>query len=314
MDEYNPNYSIYNTRSKSRKPRKERNERKSQSSTSPLRLSASFGVEEEQDLDGDTADFDELEMEGSIPYEPQKSLVRNSQFSATKNKTKASTRTFQSPEKDRFTATEGYRMTEIKPNQTRKVQTSAKKRTIAKNVRETISRGSYSPSKTEESKYGPKLTRGERTSLRKSNLKHLALKLKKYGELELHEVKIKNLLCTQKNYNAGFAFELLNPQNGIVNVSRLHNALRTNVKIDLVEKDVVSDIIERLAYINEQELLLSDMIFFEPTKNDPSYYEYRKNLSTEQDDSDTSWHRLYSELWKALINTVKQRRIIQKQM
>lgn len=118
----------------------------------------------------------------------------------------------------------------------------------------------------------------------------------------------------QPNYNAGFAFEFLSPYKGIVNASRLHAALRNNLKINLVEKDVVMDIIERLAYINEQELLLSDMIFFEPTKEDESYFEYRKNFSQDQDESDSSWHSLYRSLWKALINTVKQRRIIQEEM
>lgn len=118
----------------------------------------------------------------------------------------------------------------------------------------------------------------------------------------------------QPNYNAEFAFELLNPVNGIVTPGRLHNALRTNLKISPVETDVVSDIVERLAYVNEKELLLSDMIFFEPLREDSSYSVYRKNTSVAQDEDDTTWHRLYKELWRALINTVKQRRVVQKEM
>lgn len=158
------------------------------------------------------------------------------------------------------------------------------------------------------------LKRGSRTNHRQKSLKELAVKLRKYGELERQEMKIRNTLWMQKNYNAGFAFQLLNPVNGIVNCKNLHAALKTNLRIDLVEKDVVMDIIERLAYINEQELLLSDMIFFEPGKHDEAYYQYRKNFSYEQDEDDTTWYPLFKELWKALINTVKQRRIAQKEM
>ena len=115
----------------------------------------------------------------------------------------------------------------------------------------------------------------------------------------------------QPNYNAGLAFELLNPLNGKVNAKRLHNALRTNLKIELVEITIIEDIIQRLAYEREGELVLSDMVFFEPTKEDNSYATYRSNYAKSQDESDTTWYRLYKEFWKALINTVKQRRIIQ---
>lgn len=118
----------------------------------------------------------------------------------------------------------------------------------------------------------------------------------------------------QPNYNAGFAFDLLNPHRGIVNATRLHGALKSNLKLDAVEKDIVSDIIERLAYVNEQELILSDMIFFEPSKQDPSYETYRENFRNEQDEGDSSWHKIYAQFWKALINTVKNRRIVQKEM
>jgi len=66
----------------------------------------------------------------------------------------------------------------------------------------------------------------------------------------------------QPNYNAGLAFEFLNPLNGKVNAKRLHNALRTNLKIELVEITIIEDIIQRLAYEREGELVLSDMVFF----------------------------------------------------
>mmetsp|Transcript_12138 Transcript_12138/g.10765 ORF Transcript_12138/g.10765 Transcript_12138/m.10765 type:complete len:193 (+) Transcript_12138:415-993(+) len=118
----------------------------------------------------------------------------------------------------------------------------------------------------------------------------------------------------QPNYNAGFAFELLNPKQGRVNANRLHNSLRSNLKLDLIEISIVEDIIQRLAYEREEELVLSDMAFFEPTKSDSSFATYRKNFANEQDESDYTWHRIYKEFWKALINTVKQRRIIQRIM
>lgn len=158
------------------------------------------------------------------------------------------------------------------------------------------------------------VTKGSRTNFRKNNLKKLALKIKKYGELEHHEVQIKNTLCIQPNYNAGFGFELLNPLSGIVDVKRLHNEMRSNFKIALVEKSIVEDIIGRLGYVNDNEILLSDMTFFEPSRSDPSFTTYRRNFRTDQDESDITWHRLYKEIWKALINTVKQRRIIQNEM
>lgn len=118
----------------------------------------------------------------------------------------------------------------------------------------------------------------------------------------------------QPNYNAGFGFDILNPSNGSITPERLQNALRSNMKIKLVEKGIVEDIIERLAYVNENEIVLSDMAFFEPIRGDPAYSTYRKNFSREQDEDDLSWLSLYKEFWKALISTVKQRRIIQNEM
>lgn len=118
----------------------------------------------------------------------------------------------------------------------------------------------------------------------------------------------------QRNYNAGFAFELLKPVNGVVNVRQLHDALERNLKISLIEKDVIADIIARLAYVNENELVLTDMIFFEPYEDDPSFATYRRNYSQKQDPKDKSWHPLYKELWKALIKTVQNRRFVQKEM
>ena len=172
----------------------------------------------------------------------------------------------------------------------------------------------YSTVKNTINKSDASVTKGSRTNFRKENMKQLALKIKRYGELEQHESKIRNTLCIQPNYNASFGFELLNPIHGTVDANRLHNALRSNFKIPLVEKSIMNDIIERLAYVNENEILLSDMVFFEPSRNDPSYATYRRNFNQEQDENDTTWHRLFQEMWKALINTVKQRRIIQNEM
>jgi len=160
----------------------------------------------------------------------------------------------------------------------------------------------------------PRLIKGSRTNFRYDNLKQLALKIKRYGELEKREVQIRNTLCIQPNFNTEFAFEILNPLNGVVDTNTLHSALTSTLKIPLVEKNIVKDIVERLAYINENEILLPDMEFFEPAVNDPSYAIYRKITIKNQDENDTSWYKLYAEMWKALINTVKQRRIIQKEM
>jgi hypothetical protein len=77
---------------------------------------------------------------------------------------------------------------------------------------------------------------------------------------------------------------------------------------------VINDVIERLAYVNNEELVLSDMIFFEPTDEDDAYTTYRRNLSRPQAPNDTTWHGAFKNLWKALLNTIKSRRIVQKEM
>lgn len=68
--------------------------RKSNSSTSPLRLSASFGIDEPEnfDLEEDTAEFEEREFSHSIPREGNKSQVRSFRFSATKDRVKSGNR------------------------------------------------------------------------------------------------------------------------------------------------------------------------------------------------------------------------------
>lgn len=70
------------------------NKRKSNSSTSPLRLSASFGIDEPEnfDLEEDTAEFEEREFSHSIPREGNKSQVRSFRFSATKDRVKSGNR------------------------------------------------------------------------------------------------------------------------------------------------------------------------------------------------------------------------------
>jgi hypothetical protein len=276
-------------------------------SGSPINLSASFGRDDEpENFVDDTAEFEPREFEvrdfaGIIPNEGKKGSVRSLRFSATKDKTKASTRGVKTPTKKSMTSNTGaYRMTDFQRgtiNEQQLSETAPKPR-----------------SNTQYKSSSKRLARGERTNVRKSNMKKLAIKLKEYGELEQQEVKIRNALCMQPNYNAGVAFELLNPTNGIVTPKGLHDALRANLKITPVEKDIVADIVERLAYINEQELLLSDMIFFEPSENDQSYRVYKRHLGGAQDESDITWHRLYKELWRALINTVKQRRTAQREM
>jgi hypothetical protein len=280
-------------------------------STSPgasLNLSASFGRDDDEpeNFVDDTAEFEPREsgvsdFAGIIPVEGKKGSVRSLRFSATKDKTKASTRGGKTSSKKGMTANTGaYRMTDFQRATINKQKLS----TTTPKLR----------SNTEYKSASKPLKKGERTNVRKSNMKRLAIKMKEYGELEHQETKIRNTLCMQPNYNAGVAFELLNPLNGIVTPGRLHNALRSNLKINPIEKDIVADIVERLAYINEQELLLSDMVFFEPSENEQSYKVYKRHLIGGQDESDTTWHRLYRELWRALINTVKQRRAAQREM
>lgn len=99
-----------------------------------------------------------------------------------------------------------------------------------------------------------------------------------------------------------------------MNADGLHSALQTNLGISPIDKSIMNDIIERLAYVNNEELVLSDMIFFEPTDEDDVYTTYRRNISKAQDPKDRTWYGAYKNLWKALINTVKVRRIIQTDM
>jgi len=279
--------------------------RRSGTSNSPDRLSASFARFDTPPPDEE--DFEDFEQDfvDTIPGEGNKKDVRRSTFSASKNKTKSSTRKNSIHKRD-GSATRSNGM----------------KKTFAeqRNTQNRFSNSSVGKGYNMSEVWGDKrtsmkgLTKSSRTDKRNHNLKTLAIKIKRYGELEDQEAKIRNALCMQRNYNASFAFELLNPKNGAVNPSTLHDALRSRLKIDLVEKSVVKDIVERLAYVNEGEVLLTDMIFFEPYEDDESFNVYRRNFTTNQDETDTTWYSMYREMWKALINTVRCRRIIQKEM
>lgn len=68
----------------------------SRPSDSPQRLSASFAREQTPSLGEDSADFEE-DFVGSIPVEGVKPGIRTSFFSATKDKTRATTMGFLTP-------------------------------------------------------------------------------------------------------------------------------------------------------------------------------------------------------------------------
>ena len=117
-----------------------------------------------------------------------------------------------------------------------------------------------------------------------------------------------------KNFNIEYAFKLLNPVNGVITLENLYSALTTNLDIEVNDKTMMNDIINRLAYIKPNKLVLSDMTFFEPTVNDESYKFYKANYDRIQNTRDMSWVQTYKELWEAMLETVRQRRAIQNIM
>ena len=142
----------------------------------------------------------------------------------------------------------------------------------------------------------------------------LAKWLSRLGELEKSEVDLRNKMWMNKNFNIEYAFKLLNPVNGVITLENLYSALTTNLDIEVNDKTMMNDIINRLAYIKPNKLVLSDMTFFEPTVNDESYKFYKANYDRIQNTRDMSWVQTYKELWEAMLETVRQRRAIQNIM
>lgn len=271
--EFRPVYNIYKTKSGV------------SSIVSPLRQTEDFARSDTPPLEEDTEDIEEG-VASPIPAEGNKGSIKSTRFSATKDKTRATTA---------------------------KSFISASGRGSSPGSRHNHTFYSQLPGSSTKN-WDSNLKTQTRTGLRKTSLKVLAQKLKKYALLEQEEMHLKNKLFKHKNYNADIAFELLSPVNGVVNTEILHKALTKKLGITAVEKSIVTDIIERLAYEHDQELVLSDMRFFEPTEDDKSYHHYLRNVNKPQDSKDKSWHPIFKQLWKALINTVKHRRIIQKEM
>ena len=99
IDEFNPNYSISQGKSQNKMSRG-----KISRQTSSSRRSPSFGANYSSGFD-ENADFEEIDFEGSIPIEGKRSIVRGSEFSASKDKTRASVQSFLSPHKPGLTIT-----------------------------------------------------------------------------------------------------------------------------------------------------------------------------------------------------------------
>ena len=143
------------------------------------------------------------------------------------------------------------------------------------------------------------------------SLLFLAKWLYKLAELEKKEVDNKNKMCLNKNFNIEYAFRLLNPVNGVVTAENFSSALNINLDIEEDDRTIINDLINRLAYIKPNKLVLSDMIFFEPTPEDESYRIYKSNVDKIQNTRDMSWVNTYKQLWEAMIETVRERRAIQ---
>ena len=114
--------------------------------------------------------------------------------------------------------------------------------------------------------------------------KILAEKMYIYAELQLAEESSLQELYKQKNFNIFSAFEMLNPNLGIVTVDSLHEALQNKLGIEITDKTIVEDIIQRLAFTSENQLhlLVSDMKFFEPERGTHYFDIYKTNISQSQ--------------------------------
>lgn len=240
-----------------------------------------------------------------IPDEGDKRDIRLTWFSASKNNTNSSEVLFGQDSKNKpRRSTDTAVFIKRKPFSERSLKSSPSRPQTQYNYR-TTNRDTMSSSKGRVNSSTRKIDDG---------YKVLASHLKRYAELEKKEVDLRNALCKNENFNIEFAFRLLNPINGVVSLENLHSAIITNLQLPVVNKEILRDIIQRLAYVKDNELVLSDMGFFEPTIEDESYEAFRSNLAQHQNAKDKSWHPTYRLMWKTLIDTAKERRIIQNKM
>ena len=103
-----------------------------------------------------------------------------------------------------------------------------------------------------------------------------------YANLEANEQQALANLHKQENFNLFNAFDVLNPNLGIVTSKSLLRALKHNLGIEISDQSIVDDLIQRLAYTSENSLLISDMKYFEPEKNTVFYNLYKINISKKQ--------------------------------
>ena len=292
-EEFKPKYSIYDSD-------------KNKSSETPNRFNDTFGRATHYKIDEENFgdDIGDTSADG-IPSEGDKKDIRLTWFSASKNKTHSNDLLFGPDSKKRAgRATVPNNFIERKPFATGSMKRAPSKTQTQYNYR-TSDKGAKSSS----------VRRGNTTtSTIEDGMKALASHLKRYGELEMKEVQLRNKLWMNKNYNIEYAFKLLNPINGVVTLDNLHSVIRTNLEIPVVDREILRDIIQRLAYVKDDELVLSDMGFFEPTTEDESFDSYRYNVTRPQNAKDKSWHSTYSQMWKALLDTAKERRVIQNKM
>ena len=182
-DEFRPDYSIYNSRSRSRDVKD---------------MNDTFARSYEN-VD-ETADFVDIDESANIPAEGDKATnIRSSTFTASKYKTAADTG-FRKTEVNRLNYNNRLSSGE-RPSGRNRNTTGYKTKT-----RYTISEydGGLGPRSSSSSRQT-----ANRTRARQSTLKILAQKFKKYAQLEYEESKQRGRLASYRNFNIDFAFKLL---------------------------------------------------------------------------------------------------------
>ena len=189
-EEFNPDYSLYEDRSKSRSKSRSRSRMRGSNVLSEY--------DQNQDESSDFVDIDEGDEGHTIPRKNNKIDIRSSHFSATKDKTMPGTN---------FRRTEVNRLRDsdkISPSKKNDRSNSRQRKSstlVNYNARDVfkapITSKTYSriSSKTVSSK--------------DPELEALAQKFKKYAQLEYEESKLRNKLCSYKNFNIDTAFKML---------------------------------------------------------------------------------------------------------
>ena len=189
-EEFNPDYSLYEDRSKSRSKSRSRPRMRGSNVLSEY--------DQNQDESSDFVDIDEGDEGHTIPRKNNKIDIRSSHFSATKDKTMPGTN---------FRRTEVNRLRDsdkISPSKKNDRSNSRQRKSstlVNYNARDVfkapITGKTYSKisSKTVSSK--------------DPELEALAQKFKKYAQLEYEESKLRNKLCSYKNFNIDTAFKML---------------------------------------------------------------------------------------------------------